>query len=169
MTRWRMELCKSVVWRWGDAIEVAVFGRVSVGPAQRIRFPPRPLGRDRPLPSPSLLLILILYSYSAPRIILQLRMTTPVPLDSPSSYTSFLSSHDSFLFDCDGVIWNGDTPIPGVVETLAYLRKEGKKVIFVTNNATKSRKDFKGKFERLGIEAHMVPPLSLSSTLFLGG
>lgn len=31
-----------------------------------------------------------------------------------------------------------------------------KKVIFVTNNATKSRKGYKSKFDRLGIEVHIV-------------
>lgn len=31
-----------------------------------------------------------------------------------------------------------------------------KKVIFVTNNATKSRKTYKGKFDHLGVQAHVV-------------
>ena len=31
-----------------------------------------------------------------------------------------------------------------------------KKVLFVTNNATKSRKSYKGKFDQLGVEAHVV-------------
>lgn len=41
---------------------------------------------------------------------------------------------DCFIFDCDGVIWRGDTVIPGVPETLAYLRGLGKQLVFVTNN-----------------------------------
>jgi len=31
-----------------------------------------------------------------------------------------------------------------------------KKVVFVTNNATKSRKSYKTKFDQLGVEAHVV-------------
>lgn len=56
--------------------------------------------------------------------------SSPTILDSPSSYSTFIDAHDAFLFDCDGVIWNGDEVIPGVVETLKYLRKLGKKVHF---------------------------------------
>lgn len=29
-------------------------------------------------------------------------------------------------------------------------------MLFVTNNATKSRKSYKGKFDKLGVEAHVV-------------
>lgn len=39
-----------------------------------------------------------------------------------------------FIFDCDGVIWRGDCVIPGVPETLAFLRSQGKQLFFVTNN-----------------------------------
>ena len=33
---------------------------------------------------------------------------------------------------------------------------QGKHVIFVTNNATTSRASYKKKFEKLGIDAHVV-------------
>lgn len=36
---------------------------------------------------------------------------------------------------------------------MAYLRSLGKNLIFVTNNATKSRKSYKTKFDKLGIDA----------------
>ena len=39
---------------------------------------------------------------------------------------------------------------------------EEKAVLFVTNNATKSRVNYKKKFDTLGVEAHVVsPPLPL--------
>lgn len=38
----------------------------------------------------------------------------------------------TFIFDCDGVIWKGDSVIPGVPETLDFLREQGKRLIFVT-------------------------------------
>lgn len=31
-----------------------------------------------------------------------------------------------------------------------------KQIVFVTNNATKSRKTYKKKFDHLGVEAHVV-------------
>ncbi|CAI9087096.1 OLC1v1021085C1 [Oldenlandia corymbosa var. corymbosa] len=62
-----------------------------------------------------------------------------------------LDSVDAFLFDCDGVIWRGDVLIDGVSETLDFLRSLGKKLVFVTNNSTKSRKQYSQKFHSLGI------------------
>lgn len=62
-----------------------------------------------------------------------------------------LNSVDAFLFDCDGVIWRGDTLIDGVPQTLQLLRSKGKKLIFVTNNSTKSRRQYANKFQSLGI------------------
>lgn len=59
------------------------------------------------------------------------------------------------MFDCDGVLWHGDRLIDGAVEVLDILRKEKKNILFVTNNATKSRKNYKKKFDVLGIEAHV--------------
>lgn len=58
---------------------------------------------------------------------------------------------DCFIFDCDGVIWKGDKLIDGVPETLDMLRSMGKKLIFVTNNSTKSRAGYLGKFLSLGL------------------
>uniref|UniRef100_A0A7C8ZIQ1 Phosphoglycolate phosphatase n=1 Tax=Opuntia streptacantha TaxID=393608 RepID=A0A7C8ZIQ1_OPUST len=62
-----------------------------------------------------------------------------------------LHSVDAFLFDCDGVIWKGDTLIDGVPQTLDLLRSKGKKLVFVTNNSTKSRRQYATKFHSLGI------------------
>ena len=58
-----------------------------------------------------------------------------------------------FLFDCDGVLWSGDTLFDGTVQTLEMLREKGKQIVFVTNNSTKSRFDYKNKLEDMGIPA----------------
>jgi phosphoglycolate phosphatase len=70
---------------------------------------------------------------------------------SENNIESFLDSIDTFLLDCDGVLWRGKEVIPGVIETLEYLRKIGKHLIFVTNNSTKSREDYKKTIEGYGI------------------
>lgn len=62
-----------------------------------------------------------------------------------------VNSVDAFLFDCDGVIWKGDKLIDGVPQTLDMLRSLGKKLVFVTNNSTKSRRKYAEKFHSLGI------------------
>ena len=61
-----------------------------------------------------------------------------------------------------GVIWKGDTLIPGVKDVLAKLRALGKKCFFVTNNSTKSRKGYKAKFDSLGLDVAAEEILSSS-------
>jgi phosphoglycolate phosphatase len=54
--------------------------------------------------------------------------------------------------------------IDGVAETLAKLREAGKKMFFVTNNSTKSRKGYKKKFDSLGLSS--VPADEIFSSSF---
>ncbi|KAL1559974.1 Phosphoglycolate phosphatase 2 [Salvia divinorum] len=70
---------------------------------------------------------------------------------TPQDTQSLLDSVDAFLFDCDGVIWKGDSLIDGVSDTLDFLRSMGKKLVFVTNNSTKSRRQYAKKFHSVGI------------------
>lgn len=77
-------------------------------------------------------------------------------LTTPDQYESLVSEYDVFLFDCDGVLWSGDDLLPNVKSVLDKLRKRGKEIIFVTNNASKSRKALMGKFDKLGIPAQEV-------------
>lgn len=77
-------------------------------------------------------------------------------LSTPEHYRSLLSKYDVFLFDCDGVIWSGDDLLPNVKSVLDKLRSWGKEIIFVTNNASKSRKALLGKFDKMGIPAQEV-------------
>ncbi|OQD80867.1 hypothetical protein PENANT_c031G01856 [Penicillium antarcticum] len=81
----------------------------------------------------------------------------------------FLSKFDVFLFDCDGVLWSGDHLFPGTVETLELLRKNGKQVVFVTNNSTKSRADYRKKLEGLGIPSTVeeIFSSSYSSSIYI--
>ena len=58
---------------------------------------------------------------------------------------------DCVVMDCDGVIWHGDTLLPGVRGSIALLREQGKRLVFVTNNSNKSRAQYVHKFETLGI------------------
>lgn len=58
---------------------------------------------------------------------------------------------DCIVMDCDGVIWQGDTLLPGVRESIQLLREMGKRLVFVTNNSNKSRKQYVHKFEQFGI------------------
>ena len=99
-----------------------------------------------------------------------------VRLSSHEDYEDLLENYDTWMFDCDGVIWPADSgnSIEGVVQVLDILRSrgslsaiilhilillydpKGKTVIFVTNAASYSRKKLKAKLNGLGIEADMV-------------
>ncbi|KAK4539245.1 hypothetical protein LTR36_000851 [Oleoguttula mirabilis] len=70
-----------------------------------------------------------------------------------ASIDAFIDKFDVFLFDCDGVLWSGDHLFARIPETIAMLREKGKQLVFVTNNSTKSRGDYKKKFDSMGIAA----------------
>ncbi|KAF5873411.1 putative 4-nitrophenylphosphatase protein [Botrytis fragariae] len=83
-------------------------------------------------------------------------MASPKYLTGDQSAISvFIDQFDVFLFDCDGVLWSGDHIFPGTVETLELLRSKGKKVVFVTNNSTKSRTEYQKKLTALGIPSNV--------------
>ncbi|XP_016397928.1 glycerol-3-phosphate phosphatase-like [Sinocyclocheilus rhinocerous] len=63
-----------------------------------------------------------------------------------------LDSVDCVLFDCDGVIWRGDQAIPGAPEVISSLKKNGKRVFFVTNNSTKTQQMYADKLGKLGFD-----------------
>uniref|UniRef100_A0A8B9RBA4 Pyridoxal (pyridoxine, vitamin B6) phosphatase n=1 Tax=Astyanax mexicanus TaxID=7994 RepID=A0A8B9RBA4_ASTMX len=61
-----------------------------------------------------------------------------------------LASKRDVLFDCDGVIWNGEAAVAGAPEAVRLLKQRGKRVFFVTNNCTRPRCNYAHKFSRLG-------------------
>ncbi|KAG5977527.1 hypothetical protein E4U55_006722 [Claviceps digitariae] len=68
-----------------------------------------------------------------------------------TAINDFIDKFDTFLFDCDGVLWSGDHVFEGVPETIRMLKERGKRTVFVTNNSTKSRQDYLHKLSLLGI------------------
>lgn len=84
-------------------------------------------------------------------------------LSTATEFASLVDAHDTFLFDCDGVLWSGDDAIAGAQSVLEKLRKRGKQVIFVTNNASKSRRAYLEKFKKMGIDAKVVSSSSAGS------
>ena len=82
---------------------------------------------------------------------------------------ALIDNTEVFVFDCDGVIWKGDTLIDGVPETLEFLKSKGKRLFFVTNNSTKSRAGYLKKFLSLGlkIEADEIYSSSFAAAAYL--
>lgn len=54
--------------------------------------------------------------------------------------------------DLDGVVWLGDTPIPGGSEAVRRLRDAGERVVFLTNNSYPTVADHLAKLARMGID-----------------
>ncbi|MDH7556372.1 MAG: HAD-IIA family hydrolase [Candidatus Methanosuratincola sp.] len=66
--------------------------------------------------------------------------------------SELLRDKKGFIFDLDGCIYLGDRPIQGAIETIGMLRKEGKRILFLTNNSTKTPQEYADKLKGMGIE-----------------
>ncbi|MFS0901000.1 HAD-IIA family hydrolase [Mycolicibacterium litorale] len=64
--------------------------------------------------------------------------------------TSLVQHHDCFLLDLDGTVFRGHEPTTGAVESLAGLSA---RVLYVTNNASRSPDDVARHLVDLGFEA----------------
>ena len=58
----------------------------------------------------------------------------------------------TWLLDLDGVVWRGDTPIPGSIDAIARLRASGRRVLFMTNNSSLTVAGYAGKMAAMGLE-----------------
>lgn len=89
---------------------------------------------------------------------------------SPSrELRDFADQFDNYIIDCDGVLWKSGDLIPGSKETIARLRKAGKKLIFCTNSSTKSRAEYKLKFDQVGIpvDENEILPSTYAAAMLL--
>ena len=77
-------------------------------------------------------------------------MTAAPPV---SADPSRLASLTTFLLDLDGVVYTGNTPIPGAAEFVRFLRDSGRKFVCITNNSTLTGTQFAAKLAGMGIEA----------------
>ena len=58
-----------------------------------------------------------------------------------------------YVFDLDGTLYLGDHLIPGAAATVARLRADGARTLFLTNNPSRLPADYAGKLRDLGIPA----------------
>ncbi len=64
-----------------------------------------------------------------------------------------LSQFKIWVFDLDGVIWRGDSVIPGAAAAVAALQARGCRAMFASNNSTRTPQYFADKLGKLGIRA----------------
>ncbi len=60
--------------------------------------------------------------------------------------------YEGYVFDLDGTIYLGDELLPGAKRLILKLRELGKRVIFVSNNATKDPRMYAEKLGGLGLK-----------------
>ena len=65
--------------------------------------------------------------------------------------------YDAVFVDLDGTVWRGHEPIPGVEEGLAALRASGLPVVYVTNNTSVRRAEFRDRMTDAGLPSDLGP------------
>lgn len=59
------------------------------------------------------------------------------------------------IFDLDGVLYRGEQPLPGAVDVVAQLRRSGRRVIYATNNSTRTRQEYVARLRGFGLPAEV--------------
>eukprot|EP01083_Nonionella_stella_P063408 164770_1 len=70
-----------------------------------------------------------------------------------------IQNYDTFILDCDGVIYLSKTPIPGAKQVLHELVSLNKQIIFLSNNSSRDIAMYINKFKKLfdlNVEANQV-------------
>ena len=71
------------------------------------------------------------------------------------------------LFDLDGVLYNGEEPIPGAREAVETIRQWGIPTLFVTNTTSRPRSALAAKLARFGIGVQLAeiwtPPVAAAA------
>ncbi|CAN5274447.1 HAD-IIA family hydrolase [soil metagenome] len=60
--------------------------------------------------------------------------------------------YEGYVFDLDGTIYLGDELLPGAKRLILKLRELGKRVVFLSNNATKDPRMYAEKLDGLGLK-----------------
>lgn len=69
-----------------------------------------------------------------------------------ASNAQFLASLRGLILDMDGVLWEGETPLPGMAEFLSFLRAEKIRRVLATNNASLTPDSYVRKLARMGAD-----------------
>ena len=63
-----------------------------------------------------------------------------------------LDSFDSLLLDLDGVVYRGKQAIPGAVEAINRAQAQGKKIGYITNNASRTPQQIAQQLREFGLK-----------------
>jgi glycerol-1-phosphatase len=74
-------------------------------------------------------------------------------VSGPDGHTPLQARHDALLVDLDGVVQLGREPVPGAATALGDARAAGLRVVFVTNNASRTASDVAASLCGVGVSA----------------
>ena len=82
-----------------------------------------------------------------------------------------VKKYDYFLFDCDGVLWHGDSEIKGSFKALKYIQSHpGKEIFLITNNSSRLRETvIKDKLKVFGGDEFHVPLANIYTSAYVTG
>ena len=76
-------------------------------------------------------------------------------LTTQSQVDDLLANVDHILIDCDGVIYLTNVTVDGTPDVVKRLRSSGKKILFASNNSSKSRQSVLTKINKMGFDASL--------------
>jgi glycerol 3-phosphatase-2 len=65
-----------------------------------------------------------------------------------------VDNYDSLLLDLDGVVYRGKAAVPNAVDAINHAQEIGKKVAYITNNASRTPESIAKQLVELGIQAY---------------
>jgi HAD superfamily hydrolase (TIGR01450 family) len=70
------------------------------------------------------------------------------------SSTPLVEGHRHVLLDLDGVVYRGRSLVPGADKAIEAVRRDGVRVTFITNNASRTPESVADHLRGFGVEAH---------------
>ncbi len=58
----------------------------------------------------------------------------------------------NFIIDMDGVLWRGETALPGIRAFFVVLRESERRIVLATNNSSRTVPQYVAKLDRMGIQ-----------------
>lgn len=80
-----------------------------------------------------------------------------------------IASYEAYCFDLDGTVLIGDQLLAGVGETIAELRRRGRRILFLTNSSVHTPRDCRRRLEYMGLacrEEEILTALYVSGSYF---
>jgi 4-nitrophenyl phosphatase len=71
----------------------------------------------------------------------------------PAPKSSDLSALRGLILDMDGVLWEGESPLPGMAEFFRFLREREIRFVLATNNASLTVESYLQKLARMSVAA----------------